>query len=396
MQQQRGRPAPGLLSLSFNQDYGCWAAGLENGFAVHNCEPYKEQFRREFAGAGGIAAVEMLFRCNILALVGGGAAPKYPPNKVMIYDDHQGRAIGELSFRNNVRAVKLRKDRIAVALEHKVLVYNFADLRLLHAIETLSNPSGLLALNPSADSAVLACPGLHAGQVRVELYDTRRTKFIAAHNSGLAALALSANGKLLATAGEKGTLVRVFSTADGSKLRELRRGSDPAAIYSLAFSRGDTPDWLAVTSDKGTAHVFSLAGSNGRQQSGGGSGSSSSSGAGQPSGGGSGGDAAGQQQQGGRSNPVSALSFLSSRLPMGASYFASERSFAQLRLPDGQRCLVGFGREPTTLLVVSSTGCFYKASFDPEKGGTMEQQLFVQFLGDAGSSGGSSGAATAR
>lgn len=47
----------------------------------------------------------------------------------------------------------------------QVLVYNFADLRLLHAIETLSNPSGLLALNPSADSAVLACPGLHAGQV---------------------------------------------------------------------------------------------------------------------------------------------------------------------------------------------------------------------------------------
>ena len=171
----------------------------------------------------------------------------------------------------------------------------------------------------------------------------------------------------------------MFSTADGSKLREFRRGSDTAAIYSLAFSRGDAPEWLAVASDKGTAHVFSLAGANGRQQGSGG-------------GGGSGGDAAGQQQ-GGRSNPVSALSFLSSRLPVGASYFASERSFAQLRLPDGQRCLVGFGREPTTLLVVSTTGCFYKASFDPDKGGTMEQQLFVQFLGgEAGSSsGGGSG-----
>ncbi len=185
--------------------------------------------------------------------------------------------------------------------------------------------------------------------------------------------------------------MRVFSTADGSKLRELRRGSDPAAIYSLAFSRGDSPDWLAVTSDKGTAHVFSLAGAAGRQP--GGSGSSGSSGRGQQGGGsgsGGGGDAAGQPQAG-RSNPVSALSFLSSRLPVGASYFASERSFAQLRLPDGQRCLVGFGREPTTLLVVSSTGCFYKASFDPEKGGTMEQQLFVQFLGEDGSGGGSGG-----
>ena len=64
-----------------------------------------------------------------------------------------------------VRAVKLRRDRIVVALEHKVLVYNFADLRLLHSIETLSNPNGLVALSAANDQTVLACPGLHCGQV---------------------------------------------------------------------------------------------------------------------------------------------------------------------------------------------------------------------------------------
>ena len=36
-------------------------------------------------------------------------------------------------------------------------------------------------------------------QVRVELYDTARVKFVQAHNSPLACLALSPNGKLLAT-----------------------------------------------------------------------------------------------------------------------------------------------------------------------------------------------------
>lgn len=39
-------------------------------------------------------------------------------------------------------------------------------------------------------------------------------------------------------------------------LIQVRRGADRAEIYSLAFS--PTAQWLAVSSDKGTVHVFSL------------------------------------------------------------------------------------------------------------------------------------------
>ena len=51
-------------------------------------------------------------------------------------------------------------------------------------------------------------------------------------------------------------MIRVFDTVSKARLFEFRRGADPAQIYSIVFSK----DWafLAVTSDKGTLHVFSL------------------------------------------------------------------------------------------------------------------------------------------
>lgn len=47
---------------------------------------------------------------------------------------------------------------------------------------------------------------------------------IAAHDSPLAAMIFSPSGQLIATASEKGTVIRVFNVSDGLKLYEFRRG----------------------------------------------------------------------------------------------------------------------------------------------------------------------------
>ena len=54
--------------------------------------------------------------------------------------------------------MKLRKDKVVVALENRIYVYNFADLRLIDAIDTCINPKGLCALSADNSISVLATP----------------------------------------------------------------------------------------------------------------------------------------------------------------------------------------------------------------------------------------------
>lgn len=130
---------------------------------------------------GGIGIVEMLFRCNILALVGGGQHPKFPMNKVLLWDDHQYKCIGELSFKTFVKAVRLRKDKVVVVLENRIYVYNFADLRLLDAIDTYDNPKGLCALSADPNISILANLDKKKGAIRITNYDKNTNLLIEGH-----------------------------------------------------------------------------------------------------------------------------------------------------------------------------------------------------------------------
>jgi len=311
----------------------------------------------------------MLFRCNILALVGGGPQPRFQTNKVMIWDDYQNKCIAELEFRSEVKAVKLRRDRIVVVLENKVYIYNFADLQLLHQIETFSNPRGLCSLSPSSN-IVLAVPGQKPGTVHVELFDSKETQVIQAHNNALTQIVLNLEGTRVATSSEKGTLIRVFDTKTGNQLRELRRGADKAEIFSLAFH--PSSKWICVSSDKGTVHLYGLTEDSvpteGQQTS--------------------------EQDKErekekekekekdknkGKGDEVktrhSSLAFMKDILP---SYFSSEWSFAQFHVPESH-CLVAFGNESNTIIAVCADGSYYKYSFDPLKGGDCKQETTAKF-----------------
>lgn len=130
-------------------------------------------------------------------------------------------------------------------------------MKLLHSI--LSVPENLIGLCTLSLNSHLAYP-ISSTTGELQIFDAgnliTRIK-IKAHESTLSAIDFSPNGNLLATASEKGTVIRVFCVKNGQKVHEFRRGvKRQVKIASLKFSY--CANYLCVSSNTETVHVFKI------------------------------------------------------------------------------------------------------------------------------------------
>ena len=139
----------------------------------------------------------------------------------------------------------------------------------------------ICALSPSSENCYIAYPSsssstspfapttpttptstTHSSLVSgdVEIFDAlgiQLVNIVQAHKTPVSCITMNSEGTLLATASEKGTVIRVFSVPDASKVYQFRRGSYPAKIYSMSFNL--VSSLLCVSSDTETVHIFKIA-----------------------------------------------------------------------------------------------------------------------------------------
>ncbi|KAJ5238879.1 hypothetical protein N7468_003498 [Penicillium chermesinum] len=227
---------PYSLSTAFNNDTSCFSVGLDTGFCEVRNDTSTEAIgflSLTYATVfnAGIGIAEMLGQSNYLAIVGGGRNPKFPQNKLIIWDDAKQKIAITLEFRTSVLGVRLSKTRIVVALLNSIHVFAFSTPpHKLSVYETSDNPLGLACLGQK----LLAFPGRSLG------------------SSPLRAMALSPDGEVLATGSEsygysRRQIAGKWQSFDGRGPR-----SDIFAFFSPSNSL------LAVTSDKSTLHIFDV------------------------------------------------------------------------------------------------------------------------------------------
>eukprot|EP00771_Trimastix_marina_P003306 gnl/Trimastix_PCT/4542.p1 GENE.gnl/Trimastix_PCT/4542~~gnl/Trimastix_PCT/4542.p1 ORF type:complete len:533 (-),score=104.36 gnl/Trimastix_PCT/4542:197-1795(-) len=249
-------PQRSLLYIGFNQDQTGFSVGTTHGFRCYNCDPFQLLFHKETPG--GIGSVERLFRTSLVTLVGEDqhCAPAYHPNKIVFWVDNRAEVRDEIPCAARIRGVRLRRDHIVAVLDAVIRVYN-SKLKLIDRIATIGNPTGICAVCPMTSTFRLACPHTTPGTVRIRLYDQQqqRDNLIVAHQHPLACIAMNHDGTLLATVSTHGNDIRLWDIATGDKRMELRRGSHPTMVHGLCFSADS--QWLAVSSERGTIHIFS-------------------------------------------------------------------------------------------------------------------------------------------
>ncbi|EDO43705.1 predicted protein [Nematostella vectensis] len=255
----------GVLHLAFNQDQGCFASALDSkGIRIYNTEPLSEKARLAMTNElYQVSQVHMLHRTNLIAIVGTGPGARFSNDKVYVWDDSRKELVLEMTYGSPVTTVRMQRDKLFVALRNKIHVYSFPNNVLkLFDFDSRDNPKGLCEVCPSLERPILVFPGRKCGSVQlVDLLnrqpDTSSAPLtINAHQGELAALAINQQGTQVATASQKGTLIRVFDTQGRTLVVELRRGADPATLYCINFSHDSA--FLCVSSDKGTVHIFAL------------------------------------------------------------------------------------------------------------------------------------------
>ncbi|CAF9917854.1 autophagy protein [Imshaugia aleurites] len=256
--------------VTFNQDFSHLAVGTSRGYRIYITDPFEKCFETKL---GDIALLEMLFSTSLVALIPS-------PRRLQITNTKRQSTICELTFPTTVLAVRMNRKRLVVILEDQIYLYDISNMKLLYTIDTSPNPNAICALSPSSDNCYLAyplpqkaaptsfAPPSHAppGATHIAptsgdvlLFDTLKLEAInvvEAHRSPLSFITVNDAGTLLATASDKGTIIRVFAIPSARKLYQFRRGSMPSRIYSMSFNT--TSSLLCVSSATDTVHIFKL------------------------------------------------------------------------------------------------------------------------------------------
>uniref|UniRef100_A0A1A9W2V6 Anaphase-promoting complex subunit 4 WD40 domain-containing protein n=1 Tax=Glossina brevipalpis TaxID=37001 RepID=A0A1A9W2V6_9MUSC len=239
--------------MNFNQDFTSVSVLTSNAFrlfAISATNKIDEIFSTE--NSENIRIVERLFNSSLVVLV-----TALKPKCLRMLHFKKKQEICNCSYPSDILCIRMNRCRLVVCLAKDIHIHDIRNMKVLNSIKNIPpNELGLCSLSLNSH---LAFPiSTTTGELRIFNVNKMKTGLIIkAHDSVLSALNFSSNGSLLATASERGTVIRVFCVKNGQRIQEFRRGVKRCVrIASLVFSNNS--EYLCASSNTETVHIFKI------------------------------------------------------------------------------------------------------------------------------------------
>jgi WD40 repeat protein len=241
------------LHLSLCSHGQAFALSFRRSFQVYSVDPPHLKFEKSFDD----------LRLSLIATASDGAFVAFTATsvdsshpKIVIWNTVYGDMHAQVDLTDSVTSLLLNSRLLCVVHASSLRLFDIERRALAFECATPPNPKGIADISADTENARIAMPGDKPGFVSVRAVGAADSVSFCAAKHRLSLVRFSPDGSLLATASEKGTLIRVFDAESGAPRSVARRGALKSTILALCFAPNNQR--LVAVSSNGTAHLFSV------------------------------------------------------------------------------------------------------------------------------------------
>lgn len=230
----------------------------------------------------------MFFSTSLLAVVCNSTVENFTPRVLYLYNTKIDQVICLLRFNEDIQGIRLNQQYLVVVLKQSIIIYTLEKIEPVCTLDMYFNQTsptpaadappphpGTVVLCPQKPILAYPCDPVRGNVCLARLKDPSTVKpgaaegdadaygsyqILEAHDHPVVALAFRKDGQWLATASQRGTIIRVWDTESKALVMELKRSGfgREATIHSLSFS--DDGTMLVCSSSSKTIHIFAIQG----------------------------------------------------------------------------------------------------------------------------------------
>lgn len=255
-----------ILYLSFNKDRTCLSLGMRKGYRIYDLTKKDSLFFYERILGKSIGIIEMLEKTNILGLVEGGDEPLESGNKLIIFDDKEGKNIAELCFKSKILYLRLKKDNILVILNNYIYLIDTLNFKPFDIIELgFDNPKHTVfsfTLEQDINYLSYWFYNNEKNKIIINSYnkdkkrDSLDLKTNYTKNNIISCMEFDKEGKLLAVTEKKSEFLLIFSVNNGIPICKCNINNKNANSLYISFEEDN--EFLCVSLDNGEVIIFNI------------------------------------------------------------------------------------------------------------------------------------------